>query len=101
MSALTNMLPTRASRVVVTRQVKEKSVPWREVFASEIAEYTEIGAALRGARLKAEMTQKEVAEKLGAKPHHISEMEHGKRSIGKAMAHRLAKLFDVNYRVFL
>ena len=52
MSALTNMLPTRASRVVVTRQVKEKSVPWREVFASEIAEYTEIGAALRGARLK-------------------------------------------------
>ena len=58
MSALTNRLPTRASRVVVTRQVKEKSVPWREVFASEIAE-------------------------------------------GKAMARRLAKLFDVNYRVFL
>jgi len=101
MSALTNMLPTRASRVVVTKQVREKGVPWREVFASEIAKYTEVGAALRGARFKEDMTQKEVAEKLGILPHHISEMEHGKRPIGKAMAKRLAKLFHVDYRVFL
>jgi len=101
MSALTNTLPTRRTRLVSAHVVEEKSVPWREAFADGIAEFTEVGLALRGARFKADMTQKMFAEKLGILPHHISEMEHGKRTIGKAMAHRLAALFDVNYRVFL
>ena len=56
---------------------------------------------LRGARFKADLTQKLLAEKLGVKPHHISEMEHGKRTIGKAMAKRLASVLSVNYKVFL
>lgn len=83
------------------KDTKEKIIPWREVFHSGIEEFTEIGLMLKGARAKAELTQKEVAEKLGIKTHHISEMEHGKRTIGKAMAHRLAKIFDIDYRLFL
>jgi plasmid maintenance system antidote protein VapI len=47
------------------------------------------------------MTQKDLAELLGAKQHHISEMENGHRSIGKEMAHRLAKIFKTEYKVFL
>jgi plasmid maintenance system antidote protein VapI len=35
------------------------------------------------------------------KATHISEMERGKRPIGKDMAKRLAKVFKVNYKVFL
>ncbi len=80
---------------------KRKSIPWREVAKENIKKYTETGLALRGARLRAEMTQQELADAVGAQPHHISEMEHGKRSIGKEMAHRLAKILNMNYRMFL
>jgi plasmid maintenance system antidote protein VapI len=38
---------------------------------------------------------------LGISQAHISEMEHGRRPIGKEMARRLAKLLKVDYRVFL
>jgi plasmid maintenance system antidote protein VapI len=47
------------------------------------------------------LTQTELAAKIGVKPHHISEMEKGKRSIGKNMAKRLAKALNTGYKVFL
>jgi plasmid maintenance system antidote protein VapI len=47
------------------------------------------------------LTQKELAHLVGVSQTHISEMEHGKRRIGKDMARRLAKGIKVNYRVFL
>jgi plasmid maintenance system antidote protein VapI len=78
---------------------EEKNSPWRE--ALDIDEPTEIGIVLKGMRIKAHMTQKDLAELLGTKQHHISEMEHGARPIGKAMAHRLARIFKVDYRIFL
>ncbi len=84
-----------------TTDNEEKSTHWREVFKEEIERCTEVGAFLSGARLKAEMTQKQLAEKLGAKTHHISEMEHGKRPIGKKMAHKLASVLGFDYKMFL
>ncbi len=80
---------------------KEKSIPWREVAKANIEKYTETGLAVRGARLKAGLTQKALAEEIGALPHHISEMEYGKRPISKKMSHKLAAVLDVNYKVFL
>lgn len=56
---------------------------------------------LRGGRHKAGLTQKDLADKIGIMPHHISEMEHGKRLIGKNMAHKLAEALDIDYRLFL
>jgi plasmid maintenance system antidote protein VapI len=47
------------------------------------------------------MTQVELAEKLDIPQQNISEMENGKRPIGKSMAKRLASIFRVNYRIFL
>lgn len=83
-------------------QVKEeKSVYWRGTFQEGIEKFSEIGLMLKGGRHKAGLTQKALAEQIGVKPHHISEMEHGKRPIGKKMAHKLAKVFDIDYRVFL
>jgi DNA-binding XRE family transcriptional regulator len=41
-------------------------------------------------------TQAELAKKVGALPHHVSEMETGKRAISKAMALKLAKIFNVS-----
>ena len=90
--------------VVSTRQTRieeEKTISWRETAKESIARYTESGLMLRGARARAELTQKELADKLEVLPHHISEMEHGKRTIGKEMAKRLSEVLNVNYKVFL
>ena len=59
------------------------------------------GNALRGLRFREELTQKQLSEMIGAKPNHISEMENGKRPIGKGMAKRLAKALKTDYRIFL
>lgn len=72
------------------------AVPWREVFPDFDA-----GVALRGARKRERLTQKQLAQLLGISQTHISEMEHGKRPIGKEMARRLAGALKVDYRVFL
>jgi len=60
-----------------------------------------VGHALRGLRSREGLTQKQLAEMIGAKPSHISEMENGKRTIGKEMAKRLAKALRTEYKVFL
>lgn len=83
------------------KKAKEKSVPWREVFKKDIKKYGEAALALSSSRHKKDMTQQELADKLGMSQHHISEMENGKRTIGKAMAKRFSEIFDVDYKVFL
>ena len=60
-----------------------------------------IGHALRGLRSREGLTQKQLAEMIGAKPSHISEMENGKRPIGKEMAKRLARALRTEYKVLL
>lgn len=56
---------------------------------------------LRGTRYRAELTQKQLAEKLGIRQHHLSEMENGKRPIGKEMAKKLAKALNADWRVLM
>ena len=59
------------------------------------------GDTLKGARLMHELTQAQLAAMIGVKASHISEMEKGKRPIGKEMARRLAKALKTSYQVFL
>jgi ribosome-binding protein aMBF1 (putative translation factor) len=59
------------------------------------------GISIRGARGKEAMTQKQLSELTGIAQHHISEMETGKRTIGKDTARKLAKALNIDYRVFL
>jgi DNA-binding XRE family transcriptional regulator len=98
-------VPTKARRikrpVAIKKKNKERLIPWREVYKEEIEKYSEGGLMLRGSRQKAEITQKELADALGISQHHISEMENGKRPIGKAMAKRFADYFKTDYRIFL
>jgi len=78
----------------------EDKASWRSAFP-EFADNRQ-GTVLRGARLKEELTQKDLAEKTGIPQRHISEMETGKRSIGKKRAAILAKALSVSdYRIFL
>lgn len=77
-----------------------EALPWRLAFP-EYNEKTLPGAAMAGARGKEGLTQRELARRIGVPQRHISEMERGKRPIGKEMAKKLAKVLSVDYRVFL
>jgi plasmid maintenance system antidote protein VapI len=47
------------------------------------------------------LTQTKLSELTGIPQHHISEMENGKRPIGKETAKKLAAVCKVDYRLFL
>ena len=53
---------------------------------------------LRGARLKAQMSQKAVALAAKVQPAHLSAMERGRRPVGKAVAQRLARVLCCDWR---
>ncbi|MBS1958419.1 MAG: helix-turn-helix transcriptional regulator [Bdellovibrionales bacterium] len=72
-----------------------------EVFKDLDLKYTKLGSILRGARLKEDMTQAELAAKLKITQGDLSKMEHGKRPIGKKMAKRLAAILNVGWQVFI
>ena len=57
--------------------------------------------ALRGLRGKEDLTQAELAARLGVSQNAISEMENGKRPISTKMAKRLGEEFNLPYKVFL
>ena len=78
----------------------EGSIPWRDAFPKEFT-YNKSGTALRGARQKENLTQIKLSEKTGIPQRHISEMELGKRPIGKKNAKLFASALKINYRVFL
>jgi plasmid maintenance system antidote protein VapI len=76
-------------------------VPSDEVFKNIDEKYGKVGATIRGCRVRDGLTQKELARKLKIHQVHISQIEHGKRVVGKQMAHKLAKVFNTDYRLFL
>lgn len=59
------------------------------------------GVSVRGGRAKEGLTQRQLADLTGIPQRHISEMENGKRTIGRETARKLAKVLKVDYRVFL
>lgn len=59
------------------------------------------GDCMRGLRAKEDLTQKQLAEKLGVRPHHISEMEHNRRPISVQMAKKIQSIFGIGYKTFL
>jgi plasmid maintenance system antidote protein VapI len=75
---------------------EDKSLPLEEVFQD-----LHQGSAIRGLRLREGLTQEQLAYLLGVKRSNLSEMENGKRPIGKNMAKRLAKVLKTHYKVFL
>jgi DNA-binding XRE family transcriptional regulator len=76
------------------------SAPWRDAYP-ESSEEQLIGKALAGARYREGLTQMKLAELVGIPQRHISEMENGKRPIGKEMAKRFGKVLNISYKVFL
>lgn len=76
-------------------------VPADEVFFELYAKVGRAGAAVRGFRVRDGLSQTELAKKMACPQSWISGWESGKRSLGKKMAQKLAKVFNTDYRVFL
>ena len=79
----------------------DESVAPDEAFKYLYEQFGKAGTLLAGYRLRDGFTQLELAEKLGTSQSAVAGMERGKRPISKQMANKLAKIFSVNYRVFL
>ena len=56
---------------------------------------------LRGLRGKEDITQAELAERLGISQNMVSDMESGKRNISLKMAKRIGETFNMPYKIFL
>ncbi len=72
---------------------------WRDSFPE--LQGNETGVYLAGARHREGLTQRILADESGIPQRHISEMENGKRPIGKKTAKALARVLHADYRVFL
>ena len=79
----------------------DESTPWEELAKNRIACYTKAGIALRGARYREGLSQKELALRCNISQDNLSRMENGKRHIGEKTAKKLAKALNVDYKVFL
>jgi DNA-binding XRE family transcriptional regulator len=77
------------------------TLSWREAYEEDIEKFSEAGLMLRGSRAKLGITQRQLAKRLGTNQSNIAAMENGRRPVGQNMAQRLAKVFDVDFRVFL
>ena len=80
----------------------DETIPWRESAKERIAASGgESAHMVKSAREGAGLTQAQLAKKLNIPQSNISQVETGKRSVGKNLAKRLAKIFNLDYRVFL
>src|ERR1700690_1225481 len=59
------------------------SISWEELAKDRIAKYKKSGLALRGARYRENLSQKELAKRTGISQENISKMENSQRTIGK------------------
>jgi len=85
----------------VEAELQDESLPWREVIDRLRPDDNIPSAILRGSRVKEDLTQVQLSEMTGIPRRHISEMEHGKRPVGKETARKLAKALNCDYRIFL
>jgi DNA-binding XRE family transcriptional regulator len=77
----------------------ERNYSVAEVFPEYMGKERQI--ALRAYRNREDLTQRQLAEQTGIPQRHLSEMENGKRTIGKEMAKRLSEVLKCDYRFLL
>lgn len=79
----------------------ESSISADEMISEICGNTPKWAVALRGLRHREGLTQVSIGEMLGIPQGNISQMESGKRPIGKQIAKRLAELFNTDYHLFL
>ena len=89
------------NKILSNLDIEHNTVSSHEFFEDFFPGESKPAVALRGLRKREGFTQKELAEELGTTQSVIAAMESGMRAIGKNMAHRLAKILNSDYRLFL
>ncbi|MFZ5572435.1 MAG: helix-turn-helix transcriptional regulator [Thermodesulfobacteriota bacterium] len=77
----------------------EESIDYRDAFPEYIGK--EQQTALRAYRTREGLTQDQLAKLAKIPRRHISDMENGRRSIGKENAKKLATALNTDYRMLL
>ncbi|HEY2811410.1 MAG TPA: helix-turn-helix transcriptional regulator [Rhabdochlamydiaceae bacterium] len=75
---------------------ESESISWEDLAKDRIAKYTKSGLAIRGARYREGLSQKELAKRTGISQENISKMENGQRPIGEKVAKKLAKVLRID-----
>lgn len=84
------------------KNYEDKPILWHDAAKGRIEKAGgEAAYMLQTSRKMAGLTQSQLAKKLKMPQGNISQIESGKRPIGKGLAKRLANIFNLDYRVFL
>jgi ribosome-binding protein aMBF1 (putative translation factor) len=86
---------------VLSSDDSEDSIPIEETEFWNEMEKNRIGNLIAGARLKAGLTQAELAKKLGIRQNMISDYERGRRNLSEVMAKRFSKILKVREERFM
>ncbi|MBS0621520.1 MAG: helix-turn-helix transcriptional regulator [Verrucomicrobia bacterium] len=76
-----------------------ESLPWETLAKDRIAKYKKSGLALRGARYREGLSQKELSKRTGISQENISKMENGQRVVGEKVAKKLAKVLHIDFEL--
>jgi len=77
----------------------EDTIDYREAFPEFAGK--ELQIAIKAYRTREGLTQDQLAKLAGIPRRHISDMENGRRPIGKENARKLAQALNTDYRMFL
>jgi DNA-binding XRE family transcriptional regulator len=80
---------------------KGRPVASEKIFSEIENKFTKAGVLLKGLRTREGLTQVQFARKIHITQANLSNMENGRRPIGKQIAKRIEKIFKINYRYFL
>lgn len=78
---------------------ESESVSWEALAKDRIAKYSKPGLALRGARYREGLSQKELSKRTSITQENISKMENGQRTIGEKVAKKLAKALHIDFEL--
>lgn len=97
----TRKRPTEGVNYAEVSPIEDKPMSVDEVLREMSGDLPRWAVALHGLRAREGLTQATMSTLLGIHQGNISQMEHGKRPIGKSIAKKLAALFKTDYRIFL
>lgn len=94
-SELVDWIKKKYDVAVLSEEPEETFIPIESTEYWKKMEKNRVGNLLAGARLKAGLTQAELADKLGIRQNMVSDYERGRRTYSDDMAKRLSKTLKV------